>query len=530
MLNHRSEPSLGNVERTVRRFLILAAAIAVAGCAHASPPATTQTASITDPFPAIPEVRAVDGVATVALTAQLDPANDLPAFAYQGNLGVVPTIRVHPGDTIAIDLRNDMPPERNRPNAVNIHFHGMQIPPTAGQDDVLTQLARDGDVLHYRVKVPRDHEPGLYWYHPHSHGESFRDVSAGMSGAIVVEGIEEHLPALAAMRERILVLRDVPIGREVVDDDAPAAMSGMGGQMPPATARAATNADNPCRNERGMWTTMNRQPLGSIGIAAGEKQFFRVVNASAGRFYDLSVDGSPLQIVAFDGVPLDAWPGNPTSRTVSHLLIPPAGRAEFVVTGTGKPSVLRSACFDSGKVGDPDPPAIIANLVPTAQATNASDAAPGAAMAATLSSKRDLAIGKPLPQNFFAKPLPAPAAHRTIRFTEDSNGYYFDHKPYDMMGGPSIVARSGTVERWTLVNTTDEFHDFHIHQVHFVVDSVQGRAPREREWLDTVNLQPHTSTDVTIDFRDPIVRGTFLYHCHILDHEDQGMMAKIQVI
>jgi FtsP/CotA-like multicopper oxidase with cupredoxin domain len=80
------------------------------------------------------------------------------------------------------------------------------------------------------------------------------------------------------------------------------------------------------------------------------------------------------------------------------------------------------------------------------------------------------------------------------------------------------------------VNTTDEVHDFHIHQVHFVVDSVQGRAPRERAWLDTVNLQPHTRTDVTIDFRDPIVRGTFLYHCHILDHEDQGMMAKIQVI
>jgi FtsP/CotA-like multicopper oxidase with cupredoxin domain len=481
-----------------------------------------------DPFPGIPEVRAVNGVATVALTAVVDPANDLPSFEYRGAIGVVPTIRVRPGDTIAIDLRDDMAPDRSKPNAVNIHFHGMQIPPTAGQDDVLTQLARDGDVLHYRVKVPRDHEPGLYWYHPHSHGESFRDVSAGMSGAIVVEGMQEHLPALAAMRERILVLRDVPIGRAIVDDDATMAMPGMDGKMPRATARAATNAANPCRNERGMWTTMNRQPLGSIAIGAGEKQYFRVVNASAGRFYDLSVDGSPLQVVAYDGVPLDAWPGNPTSRTVSHQLIPPGGRAEFVVTGTGKRSVLRSACFDSGKTGDPDPPAIIANLVPTSQAANESNAVPGAAMAATLPSR--LAVGTPLPHNFFAKPLPAPAAHRTIRFTEDSNGYYFDDKPYDMDGGPSIVARSGTVERWTLVNTTDEVHDFHIHQVHFVVDSVQGRAPRERAWLDTVNLQPHTRTDVTIDFRDPIVRGTFLYHCHILDHEDQGMMAKIQVI
>ncbi len=517
MLNHRSEPSRTNVKAIVRSVLILAASIAVAGCAHASATMQAPGAS-SDPFPAIPEVRAVNGVASVALTAVLDPANDLPAFEYRGNLGVVPTIRVHPGDTIAIDLRNEMPPEQSRPNAINIHFHGMQIPPTAGQDDVLTQLARDGDVLHYRVKIPRDHEPGLYWYHPHAHGETYRDVTAGMSGAIVVEGIEDHLPALAAMRERILVLRDVPTGAQIPDDDAPAAMPGMGGKMPRATARTATNADNPCRNERGMWTTMNSQPLGAIGIGAGEKQFFRVVNASAGRFYDLSVDGSPLQIVAYDGVPLDAWPGNPTSRTVSHLLLPPAGRAEFVVTGTGKPSVLRSACFDSGATGDPDPPAIIATLVPTSQAFGAS------------AGVADAAVAKPLPHNYFSEPLPSPAARRTIRFTEDSNGYTFDDKPYDMLGGPSVVARSGTVERWTLVNTTDEAHDFHIHQVHFIVDTVQGRPPREREWRDTVNLQPHTTTDVTIDFRNPIVRGTFLYHCHILDHEDQGMMAKIRVI
>jgi FtsP/CotA-like multicopper oxidase with cupredoxin domain len=509
----------------MRRFLALVVAIALTGCAHAHP--GLLGASAPDIFPGIPEVRAVNGVASLDLVAVLDPTNGLPTLEYQGALGVMPTIRVHPGDTIALDLRNDMPPERNAPNAINIHFHGLQVAPTAGQDDVIAQLARRGDVLHYRVRIPRDHEPGLYWYHPHSHGESFREVSAGISGAIVVEGIQDHLPALATMRERILVLRDVPIGREIVDDDM--SLAGMAGQNAHATARSATNASNPCRSERGMWTTMNRQPLGAIGIGARERQFFRVVNASAGRYYDLSVDGSPLQVVAYDGVPLDAWPGNPTSRTVSHLVIPPAGRAEFVVTGSGKPSVLRSACFDSGATGDPDPPAIIANLVPTSQGSV--PFAPGAADAATLSDASDrLAIGKPLPRNFFSKPLPAPATHRTIRFTEDSNGFFFDNKPYDMLGGPSIVARSGTVERWTLVNTTDEVHDFHIHQVHFVVDSVQGRVPREREWLDTVNLAPHTSTDVTIDFRDPIVRGTFLYHCHILDHEDQGMMAKIQVI
>ena len=178
--------------------------------------------------------------------------------------------------------------------------------------------------------------------------------------------------------------------------------------------------------------------------------------------------------------------------------------------------MMRSACFNSGKTGDPDPAAALIKLVPTSPAPQ-----PNSEM---------LAVGEPLPKNFFARPLPAPAARRTIRFTEDGNGFYLDGKAFDMDGPPSIVARSGTVERWTLVNATDEVHDFHIHQVHFVVESVGGHASRQRQWLDTVNLDPHTKTEVTIDFRDPIVRGTFMYHCHILDHEDRGMMAKIRVI
>jgi FtsP/CotA-like multicopper oxidase with cupredoxin domain len=510
------------------RFPVALFVLLIAGCSHAQ----TAVAPPADVFPSVPEVRAVAGVATVDLHAVLDPATGLPTLSYQSIPGDIPTIRVHPGDTIALTLHNDMPPIGSAPNAINIHFHGLQVSPREGEDDSISMLAHRGDVLHYHVHVPRDHEPGLYWYHPHSHGETFREVSAGISGAIVVEGMQEHLPALAAMRERIVILRDVPTDGKIVDDDMP--MNGMPMNVMPqanvARPRQAENASNPCRNEKGMWTTMNGQPLGAIGIAAGERQFFRVVNASAGRYYDLSVDGSPLQVVAYDGIPLDALPGNPTSRTVGHIVIPPAGRAEFVVTGTGKPSVLRSACFDSGKTGDPDPAAIIANLVPSGSAPDAAKLGGGAAVAATLPGHDALAVGKPLPNNFFAKPFPAPAAHRTVRFTEDSNGFYFDGKAFDMDGPPTIVARSGTVERWTLVNTTDEVHDFHIHQVHFVVDSVRGRPPKEREWLDTVNLEPHTTTDVTIDFRNPVVRGTFMYHCHILDHEDQGMMAKIQVL
>jgi FtsP/CotA-like multicopper oxidase with cupredoxin domain len=109
----------------------------------------------------------------------------------------------------------------------------------------------------------------------------------------------------------------------------------------------------------------------------------------------------------------------------------------------------------------------------------------------------------------------------------------------DMGGPPAIVARSGTVERWTFVNDTDEVHDFHIHQVHFVAESIDGVALRNRMWADTVNVPARRHLRggrtapgrvvLAIDFRDPVVRGTFVYHCHILDHGDQGMMALIRV-
>jgi FtsP/CotA-like multicopper oxidase with cupredoxin domain len=99
-----------------------------------------------------------------------------------------------------------------------------------------------------------------------------------------------------------------------------------------------------------------------------------------------------------------------------------------------------------------------------------------------------------------------------------------------MSAPPSIVSRAGTVEDWTIVNKTDEVHDFHIHQIHFAAERIDGKPIAHPVWQDTIVVRPHRSVVLLMDFRDPVIRGTFLYHCHILDHEDQGMMAKIRVI
>ncbi len=126
------------------------------------------------------------------------------------------------------------------------------------------------------------------------------------------------------------------------------------------------------------------------------------------------------------------------------------------------------------------------------------------------------------------------AQQRTLQFTEDDNGFYLNGGAYAPAGPPMFVAQSGTIERWTLLNTTGEVHAFHIHQLHFIAQDVDG-VVQPPVWRDTVNLPiahadgTPSATHVVLDFRDPVIRGEFLFHCHLLEHEDGGMMAKIRV-
>ena len=510
----------------MQRFL---AALALCALATACAPARAARAPAgasapADVFPAIPEVRAVRGVARVELYAVIDPATGYPAFSWQAHLGTAPTIRVHPGDAIDMIVHDDMRPFGGRPSDINVHFHGLTVSPHAPADDAMMTIAHPGETLRYHVPIPRTHPPGLYWYHPHAHGESYYDVTNGMSGAIVVEGIERRIPALASMRERIVVLRDVPAGATFPDDDAP--------RSAPAPGTSTATSGNPCRAESGLQPTLNRQTLAHIAIRPGERQFFRVVNAAGARPFDLAVDGASLDLVALDGVPLAARPGGAAALRVAHVLLPPAGRAEFVLRAPAGPTMLRSRCVDTGSAGDAAPAVALARLDDPGRTPDAGSAA---ARATTPPVDTTFALGaaRALPR------LPAPAAHRIVRFTEDRRGFYINGTAYAMGAPPMFVARSGTLEAWTIENATDEVHAFHIHQVHFLVASDAGdRGPLA--WRDTIDVPPRRraaggrvvagQTRLLLDFRDPVVRGTFLFHCHILDHEDKGMMATVQVI
>lgn len=505
-----------------RYLLGLLAAITLAGCSSAPWCGNRALVSFAWPWaapnelPVIPEVRSIGGVATVRLDAVAAPGG-MPAFAYNGEPGVVPTIRVHAGDRIALTLHNALPPGGAH-SGVNLHFHGFAVSPKAPGDDVLGTMAAPGQTVTYDVDIPRDHEPGLYWYHPHAHGTTYEQVAHGMSGAIVIEGIETHIAALASMRERILLLRNTPIGGAVH-------------AHPSAATTLGTDPDDgggdPCRPQVAARAEINGIARPRIAMAPGERQFFRVINASPQRYYDISLDGSNFDLVELDGVPLDAFPGTPAVRRVNHIVVPPAGRAEFVVTGPAAPALLKSTCYDSGPNGDAQPTEILADVVPRN--------GPAAAIAA-----ETLRVTAPLPRNPLSAPQPQPAAHRRIVLTEDATRFFIGGKTFDPAAPPSIVARSGTVEEWTIVNDTDEVHAFHIHQVHLALAGTGGVRVRPNEWRDVVSVPSRmhhydgTTTPGTIvvlvDFREAVIRGDFVYHCHILDHEDRGMMAKIRVV
>jgi FtsP/CotA-like multicopper oxidase with cupredoxin domain len=388
----------------------------------------------------------------------------------------------------------------------NLHFHGLHVSPNTPQDDVLTMMAAPGETLHYSVQIPPQQPPGLYWYHTHSHGESYIQDLDGMSGAIVVEGIERYVPEVLDMRERILVLRDL-----VLPGDAAERKSVME-SVAMQTTQCGTAPEKP---ERAF--TVNGSLRPKIDIASGERQFWRIVNASPDRYADLQLDSASFEVVALDGMPLAYHDPSVRKRSMNHVLVPPAGRVEAIVTGPSADThaVLRSLCFDTGPDGDSNPAMVLADIVSARPPSDQSRPALG---------------GAPVYATFpptTLKRLEAGAPQFVVNFTEDKQGFYINGQKFEMDSGPMLTVNVGSLQHWRVTNATREVHPFHIHQVHFLTYDVDGNPVKDPVWLDTVNVPYGSSVDLVMDFTDPIIRGMSLFHCHLLNHEDKGMMAKV---
>ncbi len=458
-----------------------------------------------------------------------------------------PTLYLNPGDELTLRLKNLVPPDApglprmkmapasmdvtsaSQPSSsicgaatmtnssVNVHYHGTNVSPTCHSDEVIHTLVNSGESFAYHLNFPADEPPGLYYYHPHVHGLSEAAVQGGATGLIVIRGIENVQPAVAGLPQRLMIVRDYPMPADL---------------NPPAPANNLSLNYVP--------VPYPSYPPAVIHAKPQEQQFWRVANTSADTILDieLNYDGvaQPLQVVALDGVATGSQDGTRMGKivTVTHLLIPTAGRAEFIMTTPG-PDIQRAMFFTryvyTGKVGDSDPTRPLA-LIDTKQGD--------ATALTTMPAFQHLADR----QRFEGLESARVTAYRNLYFSEQNEDSKFfitvaGQRPtlFNADNPPAIVTNQGAVEDWTIENRTQEKHEFHIHQIHFLLLARSGVAvaPEEMQFYDTVDVPawsgtgPYPNVTVRMDFRGPDT-GDFVYHCHILEHEDGGMMAIIRVL
>jgi len=469
-----------------------------------------------------------------------------------------PTLHVNPGDTLNISLTNQVPaPPPGSPTevvsnstnkcgdvtmtitAVNVHYHGTNTAPTCHSDEVIHTIVNSGESFQYSIHFPPDEPPGLYWYHPHVHGLAESAVQGGATGAIIVDGISKLQPSVTGLPQRVLVVRDQLVAAQNPSGNVPA-------------------WDLSVNYVAAPYDGVSSYTPGIIQMQAGKREFWRVANTGADQILDLQLtyDGvaQPLTIVALDGVPVNTQDGNlpGTPQVQSHVLIPPAGRAEFTVTGPSfgvRNAVLKTLNVNTGPDGDNDPTRPLATIqkvsfAPPLPVTDSSAATAAAAAAAS-------AAGSSFGMRFAGLGSATPTAARTLYFSEqpvdptdpNSDTEFFitvdGATPvlFDPNNPPAIVTHQGAVEDWTIQNRTGEHHEFHMHQIHFKLLALNGVPvpASQQQYYDTYQVPfwtgsgPYPSITVRMDFRGAVV-GDFVYHCHILEHEDKGMMAIVRVL
>ena len=398
------------------------------------------------------------------------PGKTTRAWGYNGQVPG-PTIEARVGDVLEIRFTNRLK------EPTNIHWHGLRVPAAMDGTEMVQKSVAPGETFVYRFRLP---DAGTFWYHPHSH-ETVQ-LERGLYGALIVRG--EREPELDG--ERVFVLDDVKL-------DKMGQIAKFGGIVEHHDGR------------EGDVRLVNGKSEPELQIAAGQIERWRFINSSSARYIRLSIGGQPFKILGTDGGLLE------TAQTVKEVLLATADRVDLAVGpfAEGQELVIealpyfrktikkrKTERFATLKVGPAKPSTA---RIPERLRTIAPLAPPDAAPNRTVKLGVKLSLTK------------------MVDFVVNREQHHQD-KP----------VKAGELQVWDVVNTTLMDHPFHLHGFFFQVLAVDGAPPPFRSWEDVVNVPPRAT--VRIAWLPDNRPGSWMYHCHILEHHASGMMGHFDVV
>ncbi len=494
-----------------------------------------------------------------------------------------PTVRTRPGAKLTFHIDNQLPPYdssawhaldlphdklMNIPhdlNTTNLHVHGLEVIPhlfePVGTSDPASHMIaiKPGEQKEYTFELPEDHPTGLYWYHPHHHGSTSVQVSNGMAGLIVVEGAIDEVPEIAAAREELFAVQDVGLFESKTEPglwsyDPPQNAiyntekgtsffkDAQGNILGPADS-GFTTGDFPLRlflvNGSPVFETNNpatptrpaalQLSVPRYQLRPGEVVRFRMLNGCSDNMIPLEVEGHSVYLLAMDGVNFPAPRERPYRPGAvdgeEQVQLAPGNRAEFLIKGSTTPGVYRIKQLAQKQ-----------QFLQSAEKVLAEIEISGEPM--------DMALPKslPLPKRHYplikadevkvrrdiSLDMQYPATQNKLIGLD----YTINGALYDETATP-VEAKLGTVEEWTIHDNghhpggSGEGHPFHIHTNSFEVISIGGNPVEPGTIQDTVWVPHNTKVVIRIKFKE--WTGKAVFHCHILPHEDTGMMQNLVV-
>jgi len=402
------------------------------------------------------------------------PGKTVEAWGFNGQLPG-PVLKAKKGDTLVVRIKNTLP------EPTIVHWHGIRLPAAMdGTGDVQKPIG-PGETFEYRFVVP---DAGTFWYH--SHANETVQMERGMYGALIVEDAGDPV----FDQERVLMFDDMKL-------TADHQFTVPGGRL--------DRWGESHFGREGDTFLINGSETPVLGMAAGQMERWRLINASSARYIRLSIGGKPFRMIGTDGGLLE------TPRTITDYLLAPGERIDAAVGpfAAGETLSIESLPYKGshGKIRAGEhygtvsvgPRQISRAFLPEQLRT----IEPLAAQDAPATRKLKISLGLSL---------------------QNGADFQFNRTRH----GLDQPVRVGELQIWEVNNSTLMHHPFHLHGFFFQVLEVDGKMPEYRAWKDTFNIAP--SSKIKIAWMPDNRPGMWMYHCHVLEHHTAGMMANFEVV